>query len=165
MCLPYAVSSSPVIAQTGPFNVSFDIYTTKTLINQPQYSDTRKGPKGVSFNFYGLELIDRKAPNDAAKAQISINEYSIPISDSLEYRAEQAAKLFRIIDRIVTIDYRTIDGNPGYVVEGVNKNGRIEYSAGYRIGSQIEVTIVGALPEIKSLLDTIHIEKISLAAV
>ena len=46
-------------------------------------------------------------------------------------------------------------------MKAVDENGRIEYSSGYRIGKQIEVTITGALPEIKNLLDTIHIEKTS----
>jgi hypothetical protein len=159
ICLPHVASSSPVTVATGPFNVSFDINTTKTLINQPQYSDTRKGPKGEAVVSYGLEIIDSHTPDDAAKAQISINEYDTPISNSLESNAEQAAKLFRVIDRTVSIDYRTIDKSPGYVVKAVNKAGRIEYSSGYRIGKQIEVTINGALPEIRGILDTIHIEK------
>jgi len=157
----YPVSASPVTVVTGPFNVSFDINTTKKLINQPQYSDTRKGSKDVSVLFYGLGIIDSNTPDDAAKAQIGIYEYGTPISDSLEYNAGQAAKLLHILGRTVTIDYRMIDGNPGYVVKAVDENGRIEYSSGYRIGKQIEVTITGVLPEIKSLLDTIHIEKTS----
>jgi hypothetical protein len=161
ICLSYTVSSSPVNVVTGPFNVSLNIDTTKKLIIQPQYSDTRKGSKGASVLFYGLEILDSNTPDDAAKAQIGIYEYGTPISDSLEYNAGQAAKLLHILDRTVTIDYRTIDGNPGYVVKAVDENGRIEYSSGYRIGKQIEVTITGALPEIKSLLDTIHIEKTS----
>ena len=161
ICLSYAVSASPVTSVTGPFKVSFDINTTKKLINQPQYSDTRKGSKGASVLFYGLEIVDSSTPDDAAKAQIGIYEYGTPVSDSLEYNAGQAAKLLHILDRTVTTDYRTIDGNPGYVVKAVDENGRIEYSSGYRIGKQIEVTITGALPEIKSLLDTIHIEKTS----
>ncbi len=162
ICLPHVASSLPVTVATGPFSVSFDINTTKTLINQPQYSDSRKGPKGETVVFYGLEITDSNTPDDAAKAQISINEYDTQISNSLEYNAEQAAKLFRILDRTVSIDYRTIDKNPGYVVKAVNKAGRIEYSSGYRIGKQIEVTIIGALPEIRSILDTIHIEKRSM---
>jgi len=159
ICLSYAGSASPVTVAVGPFNVSFDINTTKKLINQPQYSDTRKGSKGASVLFYGLEIVDSSTPDDAAKAQIGIYEYGTPISDSLEYNAGQAAKLLHILGRTVTIDYRTIDGNPGYVVKAVDENGRIEYSSGYRIGNETEVTIIGALPEIKSLLDTIHIAK------
>jgi hypothetical protein len=157
---PFVVSASPVSIITGPYNVSFNLDTTKNLVNQPQYSDSRKSSEGGSVLFYGLEIIDSIVPDDAARAEISIYEYNATIRSSLEYRAEQAAKIFRIIDRVVTMDYRTIDGNPGYVVKGVNKNGRIEYSAGYQIGKQIEVTIIGALPEIKSLLDTIHIERL-----
>lgn len=158
ICLPQVASSLPVTVATGPFNVSFDINTTKSLIYQPQYSDTRKGSGSGTIVFYGLEIRDINTPDDAAKAQISINEYESPISYSLEYKADQAAKLFKIIDGTVSIDYRTIDNSPGYVVKGVNKAGRIEYSSGYRIGKQIEVTIIGALPEINSILDTIHIE-------
>jgi hypothetical protein len=158
--LPFVVSASPRSIMTGPYNVSFDLNTTKNLVNQPQYSDSRKSSEGGSVLFYGLEIIDSTVPDDAARAKISIYEYNATIQNSLEYRAEQAAKIFHIIDRVVTMDYRTIDGNPGYVVKGVNKSGRIEYSAGFQIGKQIEVTIVGALPEIKSLLDTIHIEKL-----
>ncbi|MFB3765682.1 MAG: hypothetical protein ACE14P_10615 [Methanotrichaceae archaeon] len=159
LCLTPAALSSPVTVATGPFNVSFDINTTKTLINQPQFSDTRKGPRDELFTFYGIEIKDSNTPDNAAKAQISINEYNNPISDSLEYKAEQAAKLFRIIDGTVSKEYRTIDSSPGYVVKGINKSGRIEYSSGYRIGKEIEVTIVGALPEIRGIIDTIHIEK------
>jgi hypothetical protein len=159
ICLPQAASSLPVTAATGPFNVSFDIDTTKTLIYQPQYSNTRMGPGNEPIVFYGLEVRDSNTPSDAAKAQISINEYNNTIPASLEYEAEQAAKLFDIMDATVSIDYRTIDNNPGYVVKGVNKAGRAEYSAGYRIGKRIKVTIIGALPEIRSILDTIHIEK------
>jgi hypothetical protein len=159
MCLPQVASSLPVTVATGSYNVSFDINTTKTFIYQPQYSDTKKGPGNEPIIFYGLEIRDRNTPDDAAKAQISINEYNNSISNSLEHDAEQAAKLFDIIDVTVSIDYRTIDNNPGYVVKGVNKAGRIEYSSGYRIGKRIEVTIIGALPEIKNILDTIHIEK------
>ncbi|MGA9098324.1 MAG: hypothetical protein WB392_05265 [Methanotrichaceae archaeon] len=159
MCLPHVASSLPVTVATGPFNVSFDINTTKSLIYQPQYSDTRKGSGSETIVFYGLEIRDINTPDDAAKAQISINEYDNPISYSLEYKADQAAKLFQIIDGTVSIDYRTIDNSPGYVVKGVNEAGRIEYSSGYRIGKQVEVTITGALPEISSILDTIHIEK------
>lgn len=161
-CLSYAVSALPVTTIAGPFNVSFDINTTKKLINQPQYSDTRKGSRGASVQFYGLEIIDSNTPNDAAEALIGIYEYDTPISDSLENKAEQTAKLFHVLHRTVSVDYRTIDGNPGYVVKAVNENGRIEYSSGYRIGKQIEVTIIGALPEITSLLDTIHIEETSI---
>lgn len=159
ICLPQVASSLPVTVATGPYNVSFDINTTKTLIYQPQYSDTRKGPGGEAIVFYGLEIRDRNTPDDAAKAQISINEYGNTISDSLEYKAEQAAKLFHIIDGTASIEYRTIDNNPGYVVMGVNSAGRIEYSSGYRIGKEIEITIIGALPEIMDILNTIHIEK------
>jgi hypothetical protein len=155
---PVAIAS-PSNVTTGPFEVSFDLNTSKNLINQPQGPDTRKVSEGLSIVSYGLEIIDSNTPDDAAKAQISISEYSVSIPDSLKYRAEQAAKFFHIVDKIATIDYRTIDGNPGYVVKGTNKNGRIEYSSGYRIGEQVEVTIIGALPEIKKLLDTIHIEK------
>lgn len=159
ICLPHVAASTPVTVATGPFNVSFDIDTTKTLIYQPQYSVTRKDARNEPIIFYGLEIIDSNTPGDAAKAQISINEYNNPISDSLEHKAEQAAKLFQVIDGTVSIDYRTIDNNPGYVVKGVNMAGRIEYSSGYRIGNETEVTIIGALPEIGSILDTIHIEK------
>ena len=159
ICLPHVASSSPVTVAAGPFNVSLDIDTTKSLIYQPQYSNTRKDPGGETIAFYGLEIRDINTPEDAAKAQISINEYESPISYGLEYKANQAAKLFQIIDGTVSVDYRTIDNNPGYVVKGVNEAGRIEYSSGYRIGKQIEVTITGALPEISSILDTIHIEK------
>ena len=87
ICLSYAGSASPVTVAVGPFNVSFDINTTKKLINQPQYSDTRKGSKGASVLFYGLEIVDSSTPDDAAKAQIGIYEYGTPISDSLEYNA------------------------------------------------------------------------------
>jgi hypothetical protein len=93
ICLSYTVSSSPVTVVTGPFNVSFDINTTKKLINLPQYSDTRKGSKGASVLFYGLEILDSNTPDDAAKAQISIYEYGTPISDSLEYNAGQAGSV------------------------------------------------------------------------
>jgi hypothetical protein len=92
ICLSYAVSSSPVTVATGPFKVSFDINTTKKLINQPQYSDTRKGSKGAPVLFYGLEIADSSTPDDATKAQIGIYEYDTPILDSLEYNAGQAAK-------------------------------------------------------------------------
>jgi hypothetical protein len=85
ICLSYAVSASPVNVVTGPFNVSLNIDTTKKLINQPQYSDTRKGSKGASVLFYGLEIVDSNTPDDAAKAQIGIYEYGTPLSDSLEY--------------------------------------------------------------------------------
>lgn len=159
ICLPEVASSLPTTVSTGPFNVSFDINTTKDLINQPQYSDTRRGPKGEAILFWGVEIKDVNTPDDAAKAQISIYEYDGPISYSLEYKAEQAARLFRILDRTVSTEYRTIDNSPGFAVKGVNSAGRIEYSAGYRIGKNIEVTITGALPEIRSILDTIHIEK------
>lgn len=159
LCLPLNGSSSPVTAATGPFNISFDINTTKALINQPQSSETRRGPGGEAILFYGLDIRDINTPDDAARAKISIYEYSAPISYSLEYKAEQAARLFHILDRTVYTDYRTIDDSPGYIVKGVNNAGRIEYSAGYRIGKSVEVTIIGALPEIESILDTIHIEK------
>ncbi len=162
MCLPHVAFSSPVTVATGPFNISFDIDTTKTLIYQPQFSDTRKGPGGEAIIFSGLSIKDSNTPGDAAKAQISINEYSSPISYSLESKAEQAAKLFQILDETVSIDYRTIDNCPGYAVKGVNKSGRIEYSSGYRIGNETEVMIIGALPEISSILDTIHIERRSM---
>jgi hypothetical protein len=161
ICLPYSASASPKSITVGPYNVSFDSNTTKTLIIQPQYSDTRKSPEGESAVFYGLEVIDRNTPNDAAKAQISIYEYGAPMPNSLEYDAEQAAKLFHVLDRVVTVNYRTIDGRPGYVVNGVNKNGRIEYTAGYRLDEMTEVDIIGSLPEIKNILDTIHIERTS----
>ncbi len=159
ICLPQVASSSPVTVTTGPYNVSFDINTTKTLIYQPQYSNTRKGPDGSAIIFYGLGIRDSNTPNDAAKVQISINEFENPISYSLEYKAEQAAKLFHLIDGTVSLDYRTIDNSPGYVVKGINGAGRIEYSSGYRIGNKTEVTIIGALPEIMNILDTMHIEK------
>jgi hypothetical protein len=156
ICLPYSASASPKSITVGPYNVSFDSNTTKTLIIQPQYSDTRKSPEGESAVFYGLEVIDRNTPNDAAKAQISIYEYGAPMPNSLEYDAEQAAKLFHVLDRVVTVNYRTIDGRPGYVV-----NGRIEYTAGYRLDEMTEVDIIGSLPEIKNIMDTIHIERTS----
>jgi len=159
ICLPQVAFSSPVSVASGPFNISFDINTTKALIYQPQYSNTRTGPGGQAIIFNGLEIKDRNAPDDAAKAQISINEYSNPISNSLEYKAEQTAKLFHLVDGSASIEYRTIDSNPGYVVTGVNEAGRIEYSSGYRIGNQTEVTIVGALPELTDILNTIHIER------
>lgn len=159
ICLPQAASSLPVTVATGPFNVSFDIDTTKELTYQPQYSNTKKGFDGETIVSYGLEIKDINTPNDAAKAQISVNGYNNPISYSLVDEAEQAAKLFRLLDGTVYIDYRTIDNSPGYAVKGINNDGRIEYSSGYRIGTKIEVTIVGALPEISSILDTIHIEK------
>jgi hypothetical protein len=151
--------ASPNIATTGPFEITFDLNTSKNLINQQEGPDKRKVSDDLSIVSYGLEIIDSDTPDDAAKAKISINEYSSPIPESLKYRAEQAARFFHIVDKMATIDYRTIDGNPGYVVKGTNKNGRIEYSSGYRIGEQIEVIIAGALPELKGLLDTIHIEK------
>lgn len=138
---------------------SFDLNTTKNLIIQPQGSYIRKDSEGITINSHEFEIIDSNTPDDAAKAQISINEYSDSIPASLESHAEQAAKLFHILDRVVTTDYRLIDGNRGYIVKGTNKNGRIEYAAGYRIGNQIEVTIIGALPEIKNLLGAIHVEK------
>jgi hypothetical protein len=159
ICLLQTASSLPVTVATGLFNVSFDANTTRTLIYQPQHSDTRKGIGNEPIVMYGLEIRDSNTPNDAAKAQISINEYNGPISDSLEQEAEQAAKLFDVLDQTVSIDYRTIDDDPGYVVKGVNSAGRIEYSSGYRIGKTTDVTIVGALPEIGNILDTIHIEK------
>jgi len=161
ICLPYSASASPKSITVGPYNVSFDSNTTKILINQPQYSDTKKSPEGKSVVFYGLDVIDRNTPNDAAKAQISIFKYGASKQNSLECDAEQAAKLFHVLDRVVTVNYRTIGGRPGYVVNGVNKNGRIEYSAGYRLNEMTEVDIIGSLPEIKNILDTIHIERTS----
>ena len=151
--------ASPSSVITGPFEISFDLNTSKNLINQLEGPDKREVSKDLYIVSHGLEIIDSNTPDDAAKAQITVNEYSAPIPNSLKYSAEQVARFFHIVDRLATIDYRTIDGNPGYVVKGTNKNGRIEYSSGYRIGEQIEVTIIGALPEIKRLLDTIHIEK------
>jgi hypothetical protein len=162
ICSPCSVSASPKSIAIGPYNISFDSNTTKILINQPQYSDTKKSPEGKSVVFYGLDVIDRNTPNDAAKAQISIYKYGASMQNSLECDAEQAAKLFHVLDRAVTVNYRIIDGRPGYVVNGVNKNGRIEYSAGYRLDDTTEVNIIGSLPEIKNILDTIHIEKTSI---
>ena len=143
----------------GPYNVSFDSNTSKVLAIQPQYSDTKKSLEGKSAEFYGLEITDRNTPVGAAKAQIGIYKYDTPIPNSLEYNAEQAAKLLHVLDRVVTVNYRTIDGRPGYVVNGVNKNGRIEYSAGYRLDEMTEVDVIGSLPEIKNILDTIRIKK------
>lgn len=157
LCLQVVASASPHSVTIGPFMVSFDLNTTKNLIIQPQGSYTRKG--GMTIDSHDFEIIDSNTPDDAAKAQISINEYSDSIPASLESDSEQAAKLFHILDRVVITDYRVIDGNRGYIVKGTNENGRIEYAAGYRIGNQIEVTIIGALPEIKNLLGTIHVEK------
>ncbi|MDD1751498.1 MAG: hypothetical protein LUQ38_00205 [Methanotrichaceae archaeon] len=159
LCLQVVASASTHSVTIGPFMVSFDLNTTKNLIIQPQGSYTRKGSEDMTIDSHDFEIIDSNTPDDAAKAQISINEYSDSIPASLESDSEQAAKLFHILDRVVTTDYRVIDGNRGYIVKGTNKNGRIEYAAGYRIGNQIEVTIIGALPEIKNLLGTIHVEK------
>ncbi|MDD1752109.1 MAG: hypothetical protein LUQ38_03335 [Methanotrichaceae archaeon] len=159
LCLQVVASASPHSVTIGPFIASFDLNTTKNLITQPQGSHTRKDSEGTTINSHDFEIIDSNTPDDAAKAQISVNEYSDPIPTSLESHAEQAAKLFHILDRVVTTDYRIIDGNRGYIVKGTNRNGRIEYAAGYRIGNQIEVTIIGSLPEIKNLLGTIHVEK------
>ena len=162
ICLLYSVSASLNSITIGPYNVSFDSNTTKTLTIQPQYLDTKKSLEGESVEFYGLEVTDRNTPNEAAKAQIGIYEYDSPIPNGLEYDAEQAAKLFHVLDRVVTVNYRTIDGRPGYVVKGVNKNGRIEYSAGCRLDEMTEVDIIGSLPEIRNILDTIRIEKTSI---
>jgi hypothetical protein len=159
LCLQIVASASLHSVTIGPFMASFDLNTTKNLIIQPQGSYIRKDSEGITINSHEFEIIDSNTPDDAAKAQISINEYSDSIPASLESHAEQAAKLFHILDRVVTTDYRLIDGNRGYIVKGTNKNGRIEYAAGYRIGNQIEVTIIGALPEIKNLLGAIHVEK------
>jgi hypothetical protein len=162
ICLMYSVSASLNSITIGPYNVSFDSNTTKTLTVQPQYMDTKKSLEGEAVEFYGLEITDRNTPNEAAKAQIGIYEYDAPIPNSLEYDAEQAAKLFHVLERVVTINYRTIDSRPGYIVNGVNKNGRIEYSAGYRLDEMTEIIIIGFLPEIRNILDTIHIEKTSI---
>jgi opacity protein-like surface antigen len=162
ICLLYSVSASINSITIGPYNVSFDSNTTKTLTIQPQYSDPKKSFEGKSVEFYGLEITDRNTPNEAAKAQIGIYKYDAPIPSSLEYDAEQAAKLFHVLHRVVTVNYRTIDGRPGYAVNGVNKNGRIEYSAGYRLDKMTKVDIIGSLPEIRNILDTIRIEKTSI---
>jgi len=161
ICLLYSVSASLNSITIGPYIVSFDSNTTKTLTIQP-HSNAKKSLEGVSVEFYGLEITDRNTPSEAAKAQIGIYKYDAPIPSSLEYDAEQAAKLFHVLDRVVTVNYRTIDGRPGYVVNGVNKNGRIEYSAGYRLDEMTEVDIIGSLPEIRNILDTIRIEKTSI---
>jgi opacity protein-like surface antigen len=157
-----SVSASPDNVTIGPYNVSFDSNTTKTLTIQPQYPDAKKSLEGESVEHYGLEITDRNTPSEAAKAQIGIYKYDVPIPSSLEYDADQAAKLFHVLDRVVTVNFRTIDGRPGYVVNGVNKNGRIEYSAGYRLDEMTEVDIIGSLPEIRNILDTIRIEKTSI---
>jgi hypothetical protein len=159
LCLQIVASASPHSVTIGPFMVSFDLNTTKNLIIQPQGSYTRKSSEGITIYSHDFEITDGNKPEDAAKAQISINEYSDSIPASLEYHAEEVTRLFHILDRVVTTDYRVIDGYRGYIVKGTNKNGRIDYAVGYRIGNQIEVTITGALPEIKNLLRTIHVEK------
>ncbi len=52
--------ASPSNVTTGPFEVSFDLNTSKDLINQPQGPDARKVSEGLSIVSYGLEIIESK---------------------------------------------------------------------------------------------------------
>ena len=129
--------------------------TTKDFVIQPQDSSTYQ-IKGISVVGYHVKIID---PNSPAEVLISINKYSAPIPDSIEYDAENLAKMLRVAYQGVTVDYRKIDGRPGYVVKHLNEHGRTDHSAGYRLSDQEEIAILSDLPETSGLLDTIHIDK------
>jgi len=151
MCLPAVAFASPQNATAGPFKISFDL---NNIIIQPQDTSTYD-IDGISVVGYRIKIID---PNSPADGQVSINKYSAPIPDSIEYGAESLAKMYRLIHRDVTVDYRFIDGKDGYDVKGIDKNGRLSHSAGYHLSEQIQVAIIGDLKDFESLLDTIHIE-------
>ena len=153
MCLPVAAFASPQNATAGSFVISFDM---DNIIIQPQDARTYD-TDGISVVGYRIKIID---PNSPMEGQISINKYSAPIPNSMEYEAESLAEIYRLIHRDVAIDYRSIDGMDGYDVKGTDKNGRLSHSAGYYLSEQIQVAIIGDLTEFESLLDTIHIESI-----
>ena len=152
MCLPAVAFASPQNATAGPFKITFDL---NNVIIQPQYSRTCD-TEGISVVDYSIKIID---PNSPAECQVSINKYSAPIPDSIEYTAESIAEMYRVIYRDVTVDYRSIDGKDGYDVKGADdEHGRLRHSAGYQLGEQIQIAIGGDLTDFGNLLDTIHIE-------
>lgn len=153
MYLPAVAFASPQNATAGPFKISFDL---NNVIIQPQDTSTYD-IDGISVVGYRIKIID---PNSPADGQVSINKYSAPIPDSIEYDAESLAELYKSMYRDATVDYRFIDGKDGYDVKGTDKNGRLTHSAGYHLSERIQVAIIGDLTDFESLLDTLHIESI-----
>jgi hypothetical protein len=153
ICLQVVALAEPDNATMGPFNVTFELNTTKNLVSHPQDTDVYDDSV-----HYHLEIID---PSSPATIGITINKFNTPVEESLEHDAESLAKLFGTIESDVTTEYRTIDSNSGYVVRSRDDHGRLNCIGYYRLDDKTDVVVRGNMPEVENVINTIHVNRLA----
>lgn len=153
----YPVSSSHEQIKMGPYVASFD-HNNTDIIKIKTWSNPWEGTAGSGVSYFAD--ISYNNSSDEIETQIEINKNNYPIVESLEYEAETNAEFYRDTGKVTDtiVDYLTIDGHPGYVIDIMWSNGINTTTAGYRINSYEDVTIRN-LPENMDIIETFHIKK------
>jgi hypothetical protein len=156
LCFTVAASATPNNATAGPYQISFNLTATKDFVIQTQ-DPIIWNVTDPSWRTYSAKIITKYSP----EATISIVKYSSPISESMEDEAEDIAKMWRSLSQDVIVEYQTIDDHPGFIIKTLDKLNRADYTASYRLSELEEVNILSNLPDTSSLLNTIHVQKIT----
>lgn len=154
LCFTVAASATPNYATVGPYQISFNLTTTKDFVIQTQHPIIWN-VTDPSWTTYSAKIIT----NDSPEATISIVKYNSTIPESMEFEVEDLAKMWRSLLQDVFVEYRIIDDHPGFVIKKLDKFNRADYTAGYRLSELEKVNILSNLPDTSSLLGTIHVQK------